>query len=89
MSSFDLDETPSSPAPLPAVAVSEELHTHDKREIGSEAVWSLSSAKPGNGVEQLRDDSIESFWQYVHLLFAAALVWTHGNTRHSHHRMHT
>lgn len=35
----------------------------DKREIGSEAVWTLSSAKPGNGVEQLRDDSVESFWQ--------------------------
>jgi anaphase-promoting complex subunit 10 len=27
----------------------------DKREIGDEAVWSLSTAKPGNGVEQIRD----------------------------------
>jgi hypothetical protein len=27
----------------------------DKREIGNEAVWSLSTAKPGNGVEQIRD----------------------------------
>jgi hypothetical protein len=26
-----------------------------RREIGDEAVWSLSSAKPGNGVDQLRD----------------------------------
>ena len=26
----------------------------DKREIGNEAVWTLSTAKPGNGVEQLR-----------------------------------
>jgi hypothetical protein len=25
----------------------------EKREIGSEAVWSLSTAKPGNGVEQV------------------------------------
>mmetsp|Transcript_57721 Transcript_57721/g.122797 ORF Transcript_57721/g.122797 Transcript_57721/m.122797 type:complete len:192 (-) Transcript_57721:227-802(-) len=35
----------------------------EQREIGSEAVWSLSSAKPGNGVEQLRDGSTETFWQ--------------------------
>lgn len=27
----------------------------EKREIGDEAVWTLSSAKAGNGVEQLRD----------------------------------
>eukprot|EP00928_Gymnodinium_smaydae_P054740 TRINITY_DN38473_c0_g1_i1.p1 TRINITY_DN38473_c0_g1~~TRINITY_DN38473_c0_g1_i1.p1 ORF type:complete len:193 (-),score=37.07 TRINITY_DN38473_c0_g1_i1:25-603(-) len=33
------------------------------REIGEEAAWSLSSAKPGNGVEQLRDGSTETFWQ--------------------------
>ncbi|KAJ1447269.1 anaphase-promoting complex, subunit 10/DOC domain-containing protein [Pelagophyceae sp. CCMP2097] len=33
------------------------------REIGDEAVWSLSSAKPGNGVEQIRDDSVETYWQ--------------------------
>ena len=26
----------------------------DKREIGGDAVWTLSTAKPGNGVEQLR-----------------------------------
>ena len=34
-----------------------------KREVGSEAIWSLSSAKPGNGVEQLRDDSLATYWQ--------------------------
>lgn len=33
------------------------------RELGDEAAWSLSSAKPGNGVEQLRDGSTETFWQ--------------------------
>lgn len=26
-----------------------------RREIGDDAVWSLSTAKPGNGVDQLRD----------------------------------
>jgi hypothetical protein len=32
----------------------DEENTGDKREIGSDAVWTLSTAKPGNGVEQLR-----------------------------------
>ena len=27
------------------------------------AVWSLSTAKPGNGVEQVRDDNIDTYWQ--------------------------
>jgi anaphase-promoting complex subunit 10 len=34
------------------------------RELGREALcWQLSSAKPGNGVEQIRDHSLESYWQ--------------------------
>jgi len=33
------------------------------RELGDDAVWSLSSAKQGNGVEQLRDDDTNTFWQ--------------------------
>ena len=33
------------------------------REIGHEAVWSLSTAKPGNGVEQLRDNNSDTYWQ--------------------------
>ncbi|KAG2385964.1 hypothetical protein C9374_003113 [Naegleria lovaniensis] len=32
-------------------------------EIGKYAVWSVSTAKQGNGVEQLRDDNCETFWQ--------------------------
>ena len=32
-------------------------------EIGSFAVWSLSSCKPGFGVAQLRDGSKETYWQ--------------------------
>ena len=35
----------------------------EEREIGAMAVWSLSTAKPGNGVEQLRDDNVETYWQ--------------------------
>ncbi|KAI8807119.1 anaphase-promoting complex, subunit 10/DOC domain-containing protein [Cladochytrium replicatum] len=32
-------------------------------EVGSLAVWSVSTCKIGFGVEQLRDDSIETYWQ--------------------------
>eukprot|EP00919_Chromeraceae_sp_WS-2016_P029135 GHVR01069080.1.p1 GENE.GHVR01069080.1~~GHVR01069080.1.p1 ORF type:complete len:212 (+),score=42.65 GHVR01069080.1:30-638(+) len=35
----------------------------DYIEIGNSATWTLSSAKPGNGVDQLRDGSLETFWQ--------------------------
>ena len=46
------------------------------REIGSQAVWSLSSCKPGFGVEQLRDNCVDTYWQsdekepVLHLHFA-------------------
>ena len=34
------------------------------REIGREALcWQLSSAKPGNGVDQIRDQNTDSYWQ--------------------------
>ncbi|XP_040568116.1 anaphase-promoting complex subunit 10 isoform X2 [Lepeophtheirus salmonis] len=33
------------------------------REVGNQATWSLSSCKPGFGVEQLRDDNTETYWQ--------------------------
>ncbi|KAH8739495.1 anaphase-promoting complex [Cryptosporidium ryanae] len=32
-------------------------------EIGDMASWSLSSAKPGNGISQLRDNNSSTFWQ--------------------------
>lgn len=32
-------------------------------EIGKHAVWSLSSAKPGNGIQQLLDNRNDTFWQ--------------------------
>lgn len=34
-----------------------------RKEIGEQAIWTLSSAKAGNGVDQLRDDNINTFWQ--------------------------
>ncbi|EKX36320.1 hypothetical protein GUITHDRAFT_158685 [Guillardia theta CCMP2712] len=30
---------------------------------GGDAVWTLSTAKPGNGVEQLRDNNTDTYWQ--------------------------
>ena len=36
-----------------------------RKEIGEEAVWTLSSAKVGNGVDQLRDDNLTTFWQLL------------------------
>lgn len=35
----------------------------DFREMTKIAAWSVSSSKPGNGVQCLRDDSIETYWQ--------------------------
>mmetsp|Transcript_33401 Transcript_33401/g.51248 ORF Transcript_33401/g.51248 Transcript_33401/m.51248 type:complete len:104 (+) Transcript_33401:358-669(+) len=34
-----------------------------RREIGDLAVWTLSSAKQGNGVDQIRDNNTNTFWQ--------------------------
>jgi len=31
--------------------------------VGTLAVWSVTSAKPGNGVDLLRDGSAETYWQ--------------------------
>lgn len=36
------------------------LHT---REVGGQAVWSVTTAKAGNGVEMLRDDRDDTYWQ--------------------------
>ena len=53
-----------APAPEPAGYLQEEaLQPRGRRELGGEAVWSLSSSKEGNGIAQLRDDSTETFWQ--------------------------
>ncbi|XP_063690189.1 anaphase-promoting complex subunit 10-like [Bolinopsis microptera] len=33
------------------------------RDIGSQATWWLSTCKPGFGVDHLRDNSLETYWQ--------------------------
>jgi anaphase-promoting complex subunit 10 len=45
------------------IPLSEGLRKDNKQELGGLAVWSLSSAKPGFGVEQLRDDNLNTYWQ--------------------------
>lgn len=40
-----------------------ELRCEGLRELGNDAIFTISSAKPGNGVEQLRDGNLETFWQ--------------------------
>ena len=53
-----------SGAVLPIQAVSNLDSLYGLREIGKEALcWQLSSAKPGNGVEQIRDQSTDTYWQ--------------------------
>lgn len=41
----------------------DEVDGQKLREIGDQAVWSLSSCKPGFGIEQLRDGNLETYWQ--------------------------
>ncbi|XP_061619825.1 anaphase-promoting complex subunit 10 isoform X1 [Phyllopteryx taeniolatus] len=54
----------ATPTKTPPGADPKQLErTGTVREIGSQAVWSLSSCKPGFGVDQLRDDNLETYWQ--------------------------
>jgi anaphase-promoting complex subunit 10 len=49
---------------LTVAAVSNLDALYGLREMGREALcWQLSSAKPGNGVEQIRDQSTDTYWQ--------------------------
>jgi anaphase-promoting complex subunit 10 len=51
------------------------------RELGDEAVWSLTSAKQGNGVECMRDDDSSSFWQSDGTLPHVVTIQFHRKTR--------
>lgn len=54
-------------AGAPAFKIMNEFHFEKyatvHRELGHHAVWTVSSAKYGNGVHQLRDGSADTFWQ--------------------------
>lgn len=63
-------QSPSTPTAIPAApqppkeyVIVESLSGIEDRELGVEAVFSISSAKPGNGVDQLRDNILETYWQ--------------------------
>ncbi|PKK76439.1 anaphase-promoting complex, subunit 10 [Rhizophagus irregularis] len=43
--------------------IKSEFKHEELREIGSSAIWSLSSWKHGNGVDKLRDDNFLTYWQ--------------------------
>lgn len=45
------------------ISTEKELDLSDYREISAEATFAISSAKPGNGVEQLRDNNLDTYWQ--------------------------
>jgi hypothetical protein len=62
-------QSPSTPAAAPVApqapkeyVIVESLSGIEDRELGVEAVFSISSAKPGNGVDQLRDNNLETYW---------------------------
>ena len=48
----------------------------NKLELGNQAVWSLSSAKPGYGVEQLRDNSLSTYWQLSFIVWVFTMLST-------------
>ncbi|CAK8683539.1 anaphase-promoting complex subunit 10-like [Clavelina lepadiformis] len=39
------------------------METQCLKEIGSQAIWSVSSCKQGYGVNLLRDNNLETYWQ--------------------------
>ena len=49
----------------------------DLREMGKKAAWSVSSCKPGNGVSSLRDDNLETYWQWVSLFHTNVVISLH------------
>jgi len=63
MQSNNIQSSPFTAISGPSVSAGSHIVPDHLEEIGDEAVWVLSSAKPGNGVEQLRDSNPETFWQ--------------------------
>eukprot|EP01134_Creolimax_fragrantissima_P001973 CFRG1973T1 len=45
------------------IAAEKDHQSDNVREIGEQAVWSLSSCKQGFAIDQLRDNSLETYWQ--------------------------
>jgi len=80
----DAEEDDDAPTVYSSVATLQSL-SH-LRDISDTAVsWLVSSAKPGNGVEQLRDPATDTYWQsdgtsqphYIQIHFHRRLAVTH------------
>lgn len=59
----DLEATPTKDEDAKDEPLKEELEIDAShvRDIGKEAIWSLSTAKPGNGIDQVRDDNVSNY----------------------------
>ncbi|XP_017019962.1 anaphase-promoting complex subunit 10 [Drosophila kikkawai] len=57
------EDISANPAPSPEEDPLAEERLGFVREVGAQAVWSLSSCKPGFGVERLRDNIMDTYWQ--------------------------
>jgi anaphase-promoting complex subunit 10 len=58
-----VDEREGSWLPLLQLDRMEPFQTAGLREIGNLASWTVSTSKPGCGVQALRDDDTNLFWQ--------------------------
>jgi anaphase-promoting complex subunit 10 len=59
----DLNTSTAENADNVQIVDSLDIEASQMREIGEDAVWSISSAKVGNGIEQLRDNCTDTYWQ--------------------------
>jgi hypothetical protein len=57
------EKMPDESAMVEDGGATEKEEEGEKREIGKLAVWTVSSNKPGNGVEMLRDNNLTTYWQ--------------------------
>lgn len=48
----------------PALGNQQLVVDEDLTEMSKKAAWTVSSCKPGNGVAALRDDNLDTYWQY-------------------------
>ncbi len=40
-----------------------DLRLDGRQEVGGQAFWTVSSSKSNCGIEQMRDNNLETFWQ--------------------------
>uniref|UniRef100_T1GGW9 Anaphase-promoting complex subunit 10 n=1 Tax=Megaselia scalaris TaxID=36166 RepID=T1GGW9_MEGSC len=65
--------TPTTTTPAAEVKAQKSCDPQEKerdgtaREVGAQAVWSLSSCKPGFGVERLRDGQMDTYWHQIYI----------------------